>query len=387
MANSTLTFFPVGSKNGGMSLLKLNDSNNTVMLIDCSIGDEPIEDYCDVAQELRDRLPKDSENRPYVDAFMLTHRHEDHVKGFEKHFHLGELDNYNDEDDELKIVIRELWSSHNFWKPSSSGYALCADAKVFNKEMKRRVKLYEDSKVIQEEGNRAIILGEDPDGKTDELEELNYKVGDYFNKINGNNIQAKLKGFVLGPIPKQEGEDDDCFKDKNRQSIVVQLAVKQVSYENKLLLAADAECFVWESLWNKYKDDTDKLEYDLLTSPHHCSWHSLSYDSQSEDDDPQVNEDAKNALSQNKEGAFIISQSKSIKDSDEDPPSAAAKDVYVGIVGKGQFVCTNESPSKKKPEPLEFNLTDSGPQWKKPKEKSKLSVAALASTKESYPHG
>jgi hypothetical protein len=113
----------------------------------------------------------------------------------------------------------------------------------------------------------------------------------------------------------------------------------------------------------------------------------LSYDSQSKDNDPKVSADAKNALSQAKSGAVIVSQSKVIKDDDNDPPSKAAKDEYLTIVHRTRFFCTNEYPNKEKPEPLEFNLTSSGPQEKSRKEKSKLSVAALASTKESYPHG
>ena len=387
MANSTITFFPVGEKNGGMILVKLNDSFNTTIMIDCSIGDESIADYCDVNEELRERLPTESNNRPYVDAFILTHRHEDHLKGFQRHFHLGSLADYKDDDDELKIVIKELWSSHNFWKPSSINYKLCDNAKEFNKEMKRRVNLFKDKKEIQGIGDRAIIIGIDPDGRTNDLKDINYNIGDTFTKINNRNISSKISGYILSPIEQQEDEEDECFTDKNRQSVVFQLTVKQGEYENKLFMAADAECLVWETLWDKYKNNDKKLDYDILLAPHHCSWHSLSYDSQTNDDDPQVSENAKKALSQSKEGAFIVSQSKIIKDADQDPPSEAAKDEYVDIVGKDQFICTNEHPNKNKPEPLEFNLTGGGPQKKGVKEKSKLSVAALLSAKEAYPHG
>jgi hypothetical protein len=319
MAHSTVTFFPVGEKNGGMTLIELNDINNTTILIDCSIGDESIADHCDVNQELRDRLPDDSDGRPYVDAFILTHRHEDHLKGFKKHFHIGSLDDYRDDEDELKIVIREMWSSHNFWKPSSENYKLCDNAKAFNKEMKRRVELYKKNESIQSEGDRVIIIGKDPEGRTDGLDDINYDIGDSFSKINNRNIPSKLNSFVLSPVEQQEDEDDECFTDMNRQSVVLQLTVSQGAENNKILMAADAECLVWETLWGKYKDDTEKLEYDILLAPHHCSWHSLSYDSQSKDDDPQVCEDAKNALSQAKEGACIVSQSRIIKNSDQDP--------------------------------------------------------------------
>ena len=384
MADTVITFFPVGEKNGGMTLLKLNNYEKTTILIDCSIGDEAIADYCDVNEELRKRLPLDSYNRPYVDAFILTHRHDDHVKGFEKNFHLGSIEDYKDKDE--KIIIKELWSSHNFWKPASSNYSLCNDAKEFNKEMKRRVDLFKEKGKIQAEGDRAIIVGKDADGKTDGLKLINYDIGENFIKINDINISSKMTGYILSPIEEQEGEED-FSTDKNRQSIVVQLAIMQGKYNNKLLLAADAECLVWETLWGKYKERTDKLQYDILSVPHHCSWHSLSYDSQSKVENPKVCLEAKNALSQCISNAFLVSQSKIIKEYDEDPPSVAAKKEYVDIIGKEQFLCTNEYPSVEKPEPLEFNLTEYGPQKKSIKEKSKLSIAAVSSTKEAYPHG
>jgi glyoxylase-like metal-dependent hydrolase (beta-lactamase superfamily II) len=84
MASSTITFFPVGDKNGGMILLKLNNAQKTTILIDCSIGEETIAEYCDVNQEFRNRLPKDSNERPYVDCFILTHRHDDHIGALDK---------------------------------------------------------------------------------------------------------------------------------------------------------------------------------------------------------------------------------------------------------------------------------------------------------------
>ncbi|MDR1896524.1 MAG: hypothetical protein LBR10_07030 [Prevotellaceae bacterium] len=391
MTNSTITFFPVGEKNGGMTLIKLNDQNNTTMLIDCSIETELIADYCNVNQELRDRLPSDEFGRPYIDAFILTHRHEDHLKGLPDHFHLGSLNDYNDDEESLKIVIRELWSSSIFWKSETENYSLCDNAKSFNKEMRRRVSLYENSGKIQEVGDRAIIIGKDPSGKTDDFDGIVYGIGDTFSTINNRNIASKLKGVILGPIEQQEDEPDKDYLDHNRQSIIIQLTITETNwegyYENKILMAADAECLVWETLWNRYKNDTSKLIYDILYAPHHCSWHSLSYDSQSKDENPQICEDAKNALSQKRIGSFIVSQSKIISNNDDDPPSVAAKKEYQKIVGDSQFICTNEYPGKEEPEPLEFYLTPSGPQKRSVKARSKLSAATAHSTRESYPHG
>ena len=392
MSNSVITFFPVG--NGGMTLIRLNDglydSLKTTILIDINIRDvsSSEDDICDVAQELRDRLPIDSKKRPYVDAFILTHHDDDHISGFKENFHVGSLDDYKvPKDDETpKIVIRELWSTSRFCKQASDNYSLSDDAKEFNKEMRRRIKLFEDNQYIQPEGERAIIVGKYPDGKTDGIDLITRGIGTAFSKINERNIGTKFEGFILGPLEQQDNEQDEDFDEKNRQSIILQIIVKEKQYEHKILMAGDAECSVWEILWGCY-NNSDRLKYDLLLTPHHCSWHSLSYDSQSEDDNPQVCEDAKSALSQSKSGARIVAQCKAIKDNDDDPPSKAAKDEYLTIVSESCFYCTDEYPKEKNPEPIEFNLTGDGPQKKGIKEKSKLSVAALVSTKESYPHG
>jgi len=388
MTDSIITYFPVS--NGGMTLLRLNDELKTTILIDINIRDTSSsdEDICDVGQELLDRLPVDAKDRPYVDAFILTHHHDDHILGFREYFHLGSLDDYKkpNDDENPKIVIRELWSTPRFWKQASENYTLSGDAKAFNREMKRRVMLFEDNKIIQSEGDRAIIIGKDPDGKTDGLDKIVRDIGTTFSKINERNISAKLDGFILGPLEQQKDEPDEDFEDKNRQSIILQLGVKEKLYSNKILMSGDADCLVWEKFWSLYKN-TGRLDYDLLLAPHHCSWHSLSYDSQSEDDDPKICTNAKNALSHKKTGARIVAQCKPIKDEDDDPPSKAAKDEYLTIVPLQYFYCTDEYPDEKDPVPLEFNFTSDGPQKKGIKEKSKLSTAAIASTKESYPHG
>ena len=390
MANSIITFFPVGEKNGGMTLIRLNDKLGTTILIDCSIEADSIADYCDVNQELRLRLPEDTQGRPYVDAFILTHRHEDHVKGLQDNFHLGSLSDYNNKAESLKIVIRELWSSHIYWKPESENYSLCDNAKAFNKEIKRRIELYKSKKTIQQEGDRIIIIGKDPDGRTNGLEAINFDIGNSFSKINERNISNKLKGLILSPLGRQYNEDDNAFFNHNRQSIVIQFIITETDYNsyynNKILMSADAECLVWEQLWEIYKK-TQELEYDILYIPHHCSWHSLSYDSQSKNEYPQLCNNAKNALSKKKTGAFAVSQSKIITNKTDDPPSVEAKKEYQDIVGDNNFICTNEYPNSKEPEPLEFILTSSGPQKKSIKAKPKLSTASSQSVRESYPHG
>jgi len=368
-----------------MILLQLNDQSKTTLLIDCSLSSEAIAGHCDVAEELFSRLPRDSAKRPYVDAFILTHRHDDHIKGFSDNLHLGPVSDYKTPKDgeRGKIIIRELWTNDFYNERESENYVLCEDAKAFNKEAKRRVKLYTENRKVQGVGDRVIIVGK----RTEETEGITYEVGTTFTKFNEVELSSKLDGLLLGPLEQQTGEPDDDYQHMNRQSIIVRLTVKQGQYENQILLTGDAECFVWESLWGIYSKDASKLAYDILLAPHHCSWHSISYDSQSEDDDPQVSDDAVAALSQCTSTACIVSQSKPIKEKDSDPPSVAAKAIFVGLVGKDSFYCTDSYPNEDKPEPLEFNLTGDGPQKRSVREKSKISVAAISSTKEALPHG
>jgi len=390
MDTSTITFYPVDK--GAMALLKLNDDNETTMLVDMHIreaADDDNDDAYDVANHLRNQLKTDDEGRPYLDVFVLSHNDDDHIKGVQNHFHLGSLDDYREPKDgeEPKIIIHEVWSSSRFWKRASDSNSLSDDGKAFNREMKRRVKLFEDTEKIQNAGNRALIICNDPEGKTDNLEDIVKELYSSFSTVNQRNLSGKLDVKILGPMPQQNDESDDDFNKKNRGSVILLIEVTEGDYATKLLLPGDTEVFVWECLWAKYKNSTSNLEYDILLAPHHCSWHSLSYDSQSQCDEPEVAENAKSALSQAKEGAFIISSSKPIKNNDDDPPSHAAKEEYLTIVDKEHFLCTEEYPKESDVAPIVLNLTSSGPQLKALKAKSKISVASSAVAGEAFGHG
>jgi len=105
------------------------------------------------------------------------------------------------------------------------------------------------------------------------------------------------------------------------------------------------------------------LAYDLLQTPHHCSWHSLSSDSWSElRGKAKVNPDARAALAQAHKGAVIVASSDPSKDEDNDPPCIRAKREYEAIAtdARGEFVCVGEHPTEDDPEPLEFEIGNHG---------------------------
>src|SRR5713226_4860529 len=179
---ATISFFPVG--NGDMTLIKL-ESGRTI-LIDikiCGASDDPDDPTPDVGKMLRDRLERDDKGRLYVDAFLLSHPDEDHCAGLVNHFHLGPPGDWSKSTD--KIVIREIWSSPIVFRRASTVMPLCSDAKAFNSEAKRRVQRFHDTGGAVSDGDRILILGEDENGKTDDLDAVLVKADETFSKVNG----------------------------------------------------------------------------------------------------------------------------------------------------------------------------------------------------------
>lgn len=364
----TLTFFPVG--NGDMALLRLLDG--TTILIDCNIrkaADDPADkETRDVAKDLRARLPRDANGRPYVDAFLLSHPDKDHCSGLCKHFHLGPLEDYADDDKpdaEKKIVIREMWSSPIVFRRASKVHVLCDEAKAWAAEARRRVRLYKE-KLWAGEGDRILILGEDKDGKTDGLEAILVRSGEVFAKVNGT-PNSYFSAHLLAPSLVCEDDEEVELRAKNQSSVILnfEIVATQVGMNRyRFLTAGDAEVAIWERLWDRYKDEPEVLAYDVLETPHHCSWHALSYNSWSDcGEDAEVSEKACSALGQARYGAKIIASSKPIKDEDGDPPCTRAKREYESILDPkdGKFLCTGEEPHWWAPAPIDIDIPAGGP--------------------------
>ncbi|WP_026621595.1 hypothetical protein M728_005176 (plasmid) [Ensifer sp. WSM1721] len=362
--------------NGDMTLIETGEGR--MILVDINIraaADDPEGDAPDVAKQLRKRLERDESGRLYVDAFLLTHPDNDHCRGLQKHFHLGPLDELSEDDD--KIVIREMWSSPIVFRRASRHHTLCQDAKAWAKEARRRVKFFRANGYAYD-GDRIKILGEDSDGKTDDLTEILVKGGDIFHTICGV-TDATFGAHLLAPLLADDDEEAD-FLSKNNSSVVMNmtLGVNDLANPSYYLLGGDAEVGIWERLWDKYGEEPSVFQYDVLVAPHHCSWHSLSWDSWSEfGEDAEVSEHARSALGQPLDGAAIIASSKEILDDEVDPPCIRAKREYRTILEpvEGTFTCLGELSGD---EPLEFEITTSGgPRQKERKAKSNPAAPAI----------
>lgn len=387
---ATITFFPVG--NGDMTLISLADANETKILVDCNIrnaANDPADPTRDVAKDLRERIKRDTNGRPYVDVFALSHPDQDHCNGLVDHFYLGTPENYPDDhkpDAKKRILIREIWSSPMVFRRASKSHTLCDDAKAFNTEAKRRVALNKAKQFTGvSAGNRILILGEDENGKTDGLDPILVRVGNTFNRVNWVQSQC-FSARLLAPMSKADDDTEEQLS-KNHSSVILNFAIASDTtgaVVRQFLSAGDAEVAIWERLWDRYKNNPSALTYNLLQTPHHNSWHSLSYDSWSEwHDEAEVSQDARAALSQISRGGTIVSSSDPIHDDDNDPPCYGAKLIYEEIArnASGAFYCTGEYPTVADTAPLEFSITANGLQlvpYRMPA-KSLLRPAAVAS--------
>jgi hypothetical protein len=364
----TVTFFPVD--NGDMSLIVL-ESGHTI-LVDINIR-ELDDGMRDVETDLRDRLSEDAEGRPYVDAFLLSHPDEDHCRGLVKTFHLGKLSEYPTppRGERKKIVIREMWSSPMIFRRASKDHPLCDDAKAWNAEARRRVALFrENGSVGTGNGDRILILGEDENGKTDDLTAILVRVNEAFNKVNGSG-DSSINVRLLAPHPVGSDEEEE-LRSKNHSSVITQMSIRASAKADACLLltGGDAEVAIWDKQWEEHGDAPVWLQYDIMLTPHHCSWHTLSYDSWSElGEDAEVSDPAKNALCQGRGGAFIVASSKVIEDDDDDPPCIRAEREYKEMVQEfnGRFMNTATFPRESDPEPMEFEIKPDGPRLKEKK--------------------
>jgi beta-lactamase superfamily II metal-dependent hydrolase len=351
--------------NGDMVLFETESGRR--ILCDINIrqaADDEDDGTPDVVKQLRNKLDRDAKGRLFIDAFLNTHPDADHIRGFIKHFHLGDPSTWVKADD--KIIIREMWSSPIVFRRARAkddDHVLCEDAEAWRDEARRRANKFKTHRTA-EDGNRILILGEDVDGKTDDLTEILVKVDEVFSWICGAH-DTSFEARLLAPVPADDQEEEEVLT-KNNSSVIMRLDLKVSKVtRGRFFLGGDAEVAVWERIWERNKKWPERLQYDVLIAPHHCSWHSLSYDSWSEKgEDAEVSEPARSALGQPLDGALIVASSKTIKDDEHDPPCIRAKREYLDILDpvKGDFKCVADGPGD---DPLVIEITSAGPRVKR----------------------
>lgn len=168
--------------------------------------------------------------------------------------------------------------------------------------------------------------------------------------------------FVHSPFSYQRDEDNNV--DRNDESSVFHLTIKDGSEEVKVLITGDVGHEVVSDIVNvtEKHGNQSRLEWDLIKVPHHCSYHSLADEKGDEETVPT--EDVKRLYEEyGRDGAIIVSPSNVIPESDEKlPPHKQAAKYYSKVADQkdGKFRVTMEHPTKDDPKPLKVEVRGYG---------------------------
>ena len=367
---SQIKYYPVD--NGDQTMISIEENSYTTrILVDCNMreaskGDKNPEQYdvkADVLKILGKREHNGIKDVAYIDVFILTHGDEDHLLGFEKNFYQGDPKNYKQANkDNGEILIDVLWFS-----PMVMGTATNDDERCFNKEAKRRIKLYcEKNDARKLAGNRIIIVGNDGNEDLKDVEDLvRYNPGNVVKRFNDRNL-ATFSVFIHSPY-QRDLKDEEV--DKNRVSLVFQARFHNSSakdgFATLIIFGGDANYEAWETILEKtksHKNDINEraLDFDLFMAPHHCSWSYFGAVPMNEKDEPA--KASLKILDYKRGSAKVIASCKEIKNDDDNPPHYRARHEYIKKVNTENFLNTaTHIKIGKTPQPIIFEISSQGP--------------------------
>lgn len=280
-------------------------------------------------------------------VFASSHPDVDHVRGFDKVFHIGGPDKHNARE---RILVEEIWCSPYGAEPNY----VTDEAKPMIDEIKRRKALL-GTAAGAIAGNRLVIR-------------------DTSGEVSGQ-VCDGISWELLAPTAEEadipEGEDEDR-PSSNPSSLVIRWSIRVDGRENLVLVGGDTNASVMQRVWQDNNESTPgRLTWEILVSPHHNSRYALGC--KDEEGTFEFWDDAVNALSQKSGDGWVVASSRPIKDDDVDPPSFAAKEKYLEILAAGRevtdsvesrFLCTGEH-NEGKPAHVVFDFTSSGPAEKR----------------------
>lgn len=338
-----VVFWPVGT---GDSTTIVVDEEIVVQvdLNDQAQADKEGSQVVAVVEELAAGLPPTGpDGMPYLAVFVLTHADLDHCRGFE--------------DLLSEVAIGELWVTPRLWREYlDAGMELSAAAEAFRVEAERRIaatKAAGDSG--PESGDRILVIGYDTDHDKHAYDELPDEYlawpGSTITKLDGIDCIGKFEAFLHAPFK------DDCAQARNDTSVAMQVTLTDGEGNGQFLLFGDLKAATIGKIFevSAANGNNDRLSWDVLLAPHHCSKHALY-------EDDTLRQDILDALQANaRAGARVVSSSHAFRAADkpgDNPPHLKARDRYQEIVD--EVLCTMEHGSADAPSAVVFEVDNAG---------------------------
>jgi hypothetical protein len=347
-----ITFYPEGNADTCL----IEPEGGSLLLFD--FADKHVEGglEVDLSAALRGNL-YDS-GRDGFDVVAFTHLDDDHIHGATDFFHLRHSRSYQGEG---RAKIDELWVPAGAITESN----LTGERLTIRAEARHRLIEGEGIRVFSRPKALEAWLA----SRSIRLEDRAHLITDAGNVVPG--FDKRIHGvefFVHSPFALQQ--DGAGRVDRNRDSLVFQTTFRYGSRYAQLFLSADS---THEALANivrlsEYHGNGDRLEWDIMKIPHHCSSYSLADEKGVHVTEPE--EDVGRLFEEyGQPGGILVSPSKPIlsNDDNDQPPHRQAANYYKGVarLSRGEFEVTMEHPKRPKPEPLVIVIDDTGARVRK----------------------
>lgn len=349
-------FYPVG--NGDTSQIKLD--NGKRILFDFrhqQKGEDPESPVINLKAKLREEL--EEERKDYFDVVAFTHADDDHIAGSTDFF---ELDHTKKCQGDGRVKIKELWV------PS----AMLVETAAQNQQSKEFVLLRQEARYRLREGYGIRVFSKPKAVKSllEKLEipfeERRHLFTDAGQLAEGFSLATDgVEFFCHSPfIEHVDGEEVL----RNEASLIFQVRFKIDEVVTDFFAVGDTTADVLEKIVSitKYHERDDRLNWDLYNIPHHCSYLALSNEKGENETEPV--EGVKELLLKGQFGASMVSSSNPIDSNKEayeqcQPPHIQAKkcyERYLKEVHGRKLLVTMEEPNRKKPIPIEFEISRLG---------------------------
>ena len=349
-------FWPIGTGDSSTIVVVEDDIVVQVDLHHLESAGDDDDPRTPIVDELERLLPK-RDKRPYLAVFILTHPDKDHILGFK-----DLLD---------RVDIGEIWHTPRIFREYNKD--LCDDAIAFKNEVKRRRDKTIETGGDTSSGDRVRVIGHDDIFENDDYKDFPDKwrsiPSDIVSKLDGEDLSESFEAFIHAPFK------DNAAGERNETSLALHITLKEGEKVGKTLLLGDLSYPTIKQIFDitKERERPERLEWNALLSPHHCS-KKVMYWKESDDDKEQFKPDIMDDFeSAQLDPAYIIASS----DSDfsdkkgKNPPHAKARKRYEEILESNElFKCTQEHPNTEDPEPIKFELTGEGFKYIDPKEAS-----------------
>ncbi len=359
-----LTFYPLGSsQNADTTLIDLD--NGKKLLFDFAAVanlSDPKEKGIDLPKTMGDDLS--TANKSGYDITAFTHLDDDHTRGADEFFYFDHSKKHQSED---RYIFGTLWVPANVITESRND--LTTASKLIQAEARYRlekgygVRVFSRPKKLEDWlKSKGLTLK----SREDLITDAGQLAPDL--TLAGDGVEF----FVHAPFAWRQ--DEKTVIDRNGDSLVMQATFTFNEQLTRFFVGSDVAYGPLSEIVqiSKSHGNEDRLLWDVMGLPHHCSYKTLGPDRGKDKTEPV--EDVEWLFeTQGQSGCIIVSSSKPIPskgtsaDKDDQPPHRQAANYYRDVASNkdGEFVVTMEHPKVSAPKPVVVEITGLGAKLKK----------------------